>query len=373
MRHHRLLAVAAAAASLALITPLQAADAAGSKGPHPRLSELSTNVFAPFNTFVGGSGIYIADGGANVVSRLSLDGKTQTPLVTDATGTSGIAKNHKRLAYTTTVTDDATFTNTASALNIMSPSGTVRADTLAYENANNPDQVNTYGIAHPTACQIEGLGPDAHYTGRIDSHAYSVAAWGNKWVVADAGANDLLLVDNQGNISTLAVLPPQPTTISADAAEALGLDPSCFAGTTYAFEPVPTDVEVGNNGMLYITTLPGGPEGPELGARGSLWRLNPDNGNIKQLATGFAGATNVAVGKHGRLYVTELFGGQISLVRRGHVSPFVSLPGVVSVERGVDSGHLIAGTLDPTFQGPGSIVRIKYFGGPPERVVKFHG
>ena len=356
MRHHRLLAVAATAAALALITPLHA-DASGAKGPHPRLSELSTDVFAPFNTFVGGSGIYIADGGANVVSRLSLDGSTQTPLVTDAPGTSGVAKNHKRLAYTTTVTNEETFENTASALNIKSPSGTLRADTLAYENAHNPDQVNTYGFAHPTPCQSETLGPDAQYKGAIDSHAYSVASWGNKWVVADAGGNDLLLVDNKGHISTLAVLPPQGYTITEEGAEFLGVDPECFVGSTYGFEPVPTDVEVGNNGMLYITTLPGGPEGSELGARGSLWRFNPDTGNLKRLATGFAGATNLAIGKHGRIYVTELFGNQISLVRRGHVTPFVDLPGVVSVERGVDSGHLIAGTLG------GSIVRINYYGG----------
>jgi hypothetical protein len=355
VRHNKLLAAGAAVAALALITPVQA-NATGAKGPHPRLSELSTDVFAPFNTFVGGTGIYVADGGPGVVSRLGFNG-TLTPLVTDAPGTSGIAKNHKRLAYTTTVSDPATFENTASALNIMSPHGTRRADTLLYENNHNPDHVNTYGFAHPTACQSEALGPDAHYKGRIDSHAYSVAAWGNKWVVADAGGNDLLLVDNQGNISTLAVLPPQPYVITEEGADFLGLDPECFVGSSYGFEPVPTDVEVGNNGMLYITTLPGGPEGSELGARGSLWRLNPATGHLKRLATGFAGATNLAVGKHGRIYVTELFGNQISLVRRGHVSHFVDLPGVVSVERGVDSGHLIAGTLG------GSIVRISYFGG----------
>jgi hypothetical protein len=368
VRHHRLLAVAATAAALALITPLHA-DASGAKGPHPRLSELSTDVFAPFNTFVDATGIYIADGGANVVSRLSFDGSTQTPLVTDAPGVSGVAKKHKRLAYTTTVTNEETFENTASALNIKSPTGTLRADTLAYENAHNPDQVNTYGFAHPTPCQVEGLGPQAQYTGQIDSHAYSVAAWGNKWIVADAGANDLLLVDNSGHISTLAVLPPQPAVITAEFAEANDLDPSCFAGSSYGFEPVPTDIEVGNNGMLYITTLPGGPEGPELGARGSLWRLNPESGKLKRLATGFAGATNLAIGKHGRIYVTELFAGKISVVRTGHVSHFVDLPGVVSIERGLRPGRLYAGTLDPTFSGPGSIVRIKYYGGPMTRVM----
>ena len=98
--------------------------------------------------------------------------------------------------------------------------------------------------------------------GGIDSHAYSVASWGNKWLVADAGGNDLLLVDNKGHISTLAVLPPQPVIRSPRRAPStLGVDPECFVGSTYGFEPVPTDVEVGNNGMLYITTLPGGAGG----------------------------------------------------------------------------------------------------------------
>ena len=44
----------------------------------------------------------------------------------------------------------------------------------------------------------------------MDSHAYSVARYKNKWVVADAGGNDLLWVTNRGKISTLAVLPSQP-------------------------------------------------------------------------------------------------------------------------------------------------------------------
>ena len=110
----------------------------------------------------------------------------------------------------------------------------MRADTLAYENAHNPDQVNTYGFAHPTPCQSETLGPDAQYKGAIDSHAYSVASWGNKWVVADAGGNDLLLVDNEGHISTLAVLPPQPVTRSPRRA------PSSWASTPSASWARPT-------------------------------------------------------------------------------------------------------------------------------------
>jgi hypothetical protein len=357
VRHHRLLAVAAAAA-LAVAAPV-AADASGAHKARPTLTTLSTDVFAPFNVSVWPNGMYVADGGLNQVSRISWNG-AQKILVPDATGTSGIDRNAARtkLAYTTTESDPNTFENTASGLHITGKSGAVFADTLAYETANNPDKVNTYGFAHPTQCQIEGLGPDAQYTGRIDSHAYSVAAWRDKWLVADAGGNDILKVDNRGHISTVAVLPPQPAVITADFAEANELDPDCFAGSVYGFEPVPTDVEVGRNGLLYVTTLPGGPEGDELGARGSLWKVNPWTHHATRLATGFNGATNLAIGGNGTIYVAELFGGEVSAYANGHVWKVADVPGVVAVEKGLLRNRLIVGTLDPTFMGPGSITRI---------------
>jgi hypothetical protein len=237
----------------------------------------------------------------------------------------------------------------------------VHADTLAYEQANNPDSVNTYGIAHPTACQSDLLAPlgGANYTGLIDSHAYSLAAWGHKWLVADAGGNDLLSVDGRGNISTVAVFPPQKIKITQaflDANFPPGTDTSCLVGARYGFEPVPTDVEVGRDGFLYVTTLPGGAEDDSLGANGAVWRVNPRTGAVCKIASGFLGATNLAL-SHGKIYVTELFAGRVSLVKGHHARPYVDLPGAVSIEAG-RHGTLYAGTLDPTFQGPGSIVRI---------------
>jgi hypothetical protein len=123
-------------------------------------------------------------------------------------------------------------------------------------------------------------------------------------LVADAAGNDILRVRADGTISTVAVLPPQPTVVTADAADALGL-PDCAIGLTYNFEAVPTDVEVGRDGQLYVSLLPGGPEDPNLGARGSVYAVNPQTGATHQIATGFAGATNLALGPDGTIYVAE--------------------------------------------------------------------
>lgn len=358
----RLTAVGAAAAVAALLVP-SAASAHGHPHRPPTPVVRSTQLAAPFNLFVDHKGVYVADGGLNLVGTLGRNGAVTT-IAADQPGASGVARSRdgKRLAFTTTVTDFDTFENTESGLNIWGPRGSrVYADTHEFEVENNPDSVNHYGVDNPSQCVIDAFTAAQFpydYTGQVDSHAYSVASWGHSWIVADAGANALFRVKNDGSISTLAVLPPQPTTITATMAAALGL-PDCVAGVTYAFEPVPTDVEVGRDGWLYVTTLPGGPEGPVLGARGAVWKVNPWTGSARKVAGGLLGATNLALGSHGEIYVAELFGGQISVVKRGTAKPYLALPGVVAVETGKD-GTLWAATMgneDPP--APGTIVQIR--------------
>ncbi len=362
MRVSRLTTTCAAAAAAALLIP-STASAHGHHPSTPKPVVRSTQLAAPFNLAVAHDTVYVADGGLNLVGRLTRNGAIAT-IAADQPGASGVdrSRDGRRLAFTTTVTDPATFENSASGLNIWGPHGAkVFADTHAFEVANNPDSVNHYGVTNPSQCVTDALTAaqvPVSYTGQVDSHAYSVTSWGRSWVVADAGANALFRVRNDGSVSTLAVLPPQPTTITAAMAAALGL-PDCVVGVSYAFEPVPTDVEVGEGGWLYVTTLPGGPEGPVLGARGAVWKVNPSTGSVHKVAGGFLGATNLALGSHGTIYVAELFGGRISTVKRGAAVPYLDLPGVVAVETGRD-GTLWAATLgneDPP--APGTIVQIK--------------
>jgi len=363
MKKSHVLVAGAAALGLVLSTPVVAS--AGPQRPAPDLDPVvrSEQVVAPFNLDIAGRKVYVADGFANVVGTLSKDGSINA-IASPAAGASGVERSRDARTLAFTTTDGGPGAITASGLNLWGPRGSkVYADTLAYETANNPDASVMYGVANPSPCVSDALtaaGLPVSYRGVVDSHAYSVTQWGKKWIVADAGANALLSIDKRGGIRTLAVLPAQPTTITAEMASNLGL-PACVAGVTYRFEAVPTDVEVGRDGMLYVTTLPGGPESAVLGARGSLWKVNPWTGKVKRVASGFLGATNLAVGKRGEIYVAEYFASMISVVTKGKKKDFLQLTNVVAVESG-RNGSLWAGTtisLDPSGpQVPGTIVEI---------------
>ncbi len=350
-----LIAVTCVAAAAALVVQGPASAHRGS--PEPEV--VSADFAAPFNLEVTRAGVLVADGFIGGVFRVDREGEV-SPLVPNVVGAAGVAtaRGGKLLAYTSSVGDENGFTSTE--LHIVGRHGFhAVADTLAHENAENPDQSIHYGLTDPTKCQaqaLEAVGFPVSYHGLLDSHPYSVAAYRGKWVVADAGANALLKVDNGGNVRTLAVLPPQPAPITQEAADAFGLDP-CVVGAVYDFESVPTDVEVGRDGFLYVTTLPGGPEDPSLGARGSVYRVDPRTGRSRRIATGLLGATNLAIDRHGRLFVTELFAGRVSRIKHGHPVPLAALPGAVSVEAG-RHGTLWAGTVDLSGQGPGTVVRL---------------
>ncbi len=239
----------------------------------------------------------------------------------------------------------------------VQPNGKVRslADLAAYEEINNPDAGNSYGFQNLTpecAAQVPEFIGGEPYNGIIESHPYSVAllADGSR-VVGDAAGNTLLRVADNGSVSTLAVLPPQPLVVTEEAT-AIGI-PECAIGSTYNFEAVPTDVELGPDGLLYVSLLPGGPEEPVLGARGSVVTVDPATGAVEFVAGGFFAATNVAVAPDGTVYVAELFGNKISRVSGSGGVPIVEVPNPAAVEWA--NGKLYA-TVDVF--GNGSVVTI---------------
>jgi hypothetical protein len=364
MRKARQLLALAAIPALALVPTQVGAHGSDHHSTTPKVKVISTDVMMPFSLDVGYGrrGLLVADGFTSTVSRVTRHG-----LVTVATGpqpgdVSGLARSRdgKTLAYTT-LADDGTTT-----LEVKGPHSAMSVNLSDFEKTHNPDGVVTYGVPEDTnQCAKDYLAkipeiPAPTYKGQVDSHAYSVASLGHgAWAVGEAGGNDLLKVNRHGDISVIGLLPPQPHTFTAAEAAGMGA-PDCLVGVTFAFEPVPTDIEVGKHGWLYVTTLPGGPEGPALGARGSVYRVNPWTGSHRLVATGFAGATNLALGRHGSIYVTELFGGKVSVIKHGKVKPYVWIDSPLSVEslgRDLYVGTLVKfGPQGP--EGTGSIVKV---------------
>jgi hypothetical protein len=336
--------------------------ASANAGHHaPTVRVLDTTVIAPFQLAAGRGALFVADGGTSTVSRLSRGALVPVAHGPQPGEVAGVAVNGRGdIAYTTTSYSTGVTTLTVR----RSHGGTVVANLSQFEATRNPDAGVTYGIDNPTPCQQEAFAPlgGANYTGGVDSHPYAVAALPHgKWVVADAGGNDLLQVDKSGHIRVLSVLPRQPATVTAEAAAGLGL-PDCVVGAVYNFEPVPTDVEVDEDGELVVSLLPGGPEDPSLGPRGSVVKVNPRSGLARTIASGFLGATNVALDGHGRIFVAELFAGRVSVIEHGRVRPYVDLPAALSLVWA--RGTLYAGTIAPTDSegnptGTGSLVAIR--------------
>ena len=140
---------------------------------------------------------------------------------------------------------------------------TTRADLRGFEKRFNPDGHVTYGFRDISASCAKKVPEEigASYKGIVDSHPYATAMMADGTaVVADAAGNDIITVSPSGFRTEIATLPGQPLKVTKALAGQFGM-PGCAVGHKFWFEPVPTDVEV-HGGLLYVTTLPGGPEDP---------------------------------------------------------------------------------------------------------------
>lgn len=237
------------------------------------------------------------------------------------------------------------------------------ADLGAFEQTKNPDGDVSYGFEDlDPACsaQIPEEVPAA-YTGIVESHPYATAIKGGTTYVADAAGNDILSVSPSGKVEALAVLPPVPVVVTSQMAEGSGL-PACTVGKTYNFEPVPTDVELGPDGKLYVSTLTGGPEDGSTGAQSKVYKVNRRSGAVSLVAEGLVSAVGLAVARNGDIYVSQLFTGEVARIKKGSdvAKPWFrsSLTGDVEwTKRGI---HVTTDVLPPEKGKPnGKVVHLR--------------
>ena len=131
------------------------------------------------------------------------------------------------------------------------------------------------------------LNPDGR---GVDSNPYDVLAEPGGAYVVDAGGNTLLHVTANGDISVVSTFPPTaapPPFLQADA--------------------VPTRVQRGPDGALYVSTLSGV---PFLDGSAAIYRVVP--GQAPQLyAGGFKAITDFSFAADGGLYVVQFATGPV--------------------------------------------------------------
>jgi hypothetical protein len=165
--------------------------------------------------------------------------------------------------------------------------------------------------------------------GVLDSNPYGLFAEPGQVVVADAGANALLVVRSNGSVATIATLPsraqgrptdavPTAVTIGPDGAYYLaqltGIPFTAGAANVYRVAPgqAPTiayggfttiiDLEFGPDGSLYVLEHSTGPVFFALPGR--LLKIAPD-GTRTTVVDGLTRPGSVAVGPDGALYVSN--------------------------------------------------------------------
>ncbi|WP_162599949.1 ScyD/ScyE family protein [Nocardioides solisilvae] len=362
MSRHGAIASSFALALLAAgltVAPAQADD--GDRAAAPKATTLAKGLLSPLSLAVSEDGtVYAAQNFAGMLMKIASGGKSVPVYQAKKKGTEvGAVSEHRgSLRFATTKGRKALLWGVGG-----SGKAVKLADLGAFEKKKNPDADVAYGfqgLDPACAAQIPEEIPAA-YTGIVESHPYATAMRRGTTYVADAAGNDIVEVTPKGKVKALAVLPAVPVVVTAEIAAGSQM-PACVVGKTYNFESVPTDVELGPDGKLYVSTLTGGPEDGSTGAQSKVYRINRKTGATKLVAEGLMSAVGLAVARNGDLYVSQLFPGQVSRIKKGSsvAKPWFSAKMTGDVEWSRRGLHLTTDVLPPEKGKPnGKVVHLR--------------
>ncbi len=313
--------VLAAAAALALAGSTAGAALTGASAAptdhkaKPTVAVVAKKLVGPLSVAQAPDGTrYWTDAFVGILYKQAPDGTVSVVYKSKNHGSDGVSADGGALRFVTGSNDNKSggvFTLDGAGAPVQ------LGDTYAYEKAANPDGKFKYGfLKTPKSC-VAQLPPIVRpYSGVKETHSYAVATANNVTYVADAGANAILALNAQGQFSTVAALKPVKVKVTKSAALANDL-PNCAIGKKIALEAVPTDIEYGPDGQLYVTSLPGGPEDGSLGLNGRVLKIDPTTGHVSTITGGLLSPTGVAVASNGDIYVAQLFRGVISKIKAG--------------------------------------------------------
>lgn len=229
--------------------------------------------------------ILVADAGAGVANMY---GTTEIPFP----GITDVSPLGRGVVWATRGLTGGEGEDTGQGLYRLSK-GEVRhvADLFSFESANDPDE------------------------GEVDSNPFDVQGInGNRALVADAGANDLLRVNNRGHVEVVAIFPME--LVSTENVKSLvgcpGPSELCDLPDELPAQPVPTSIAIGPDGYIYVGELKGFPAPT---GESNIWRIAPDAKDavcgsspdcVKVFDGGFTSIIDLAFGPDGKLYVAEL-------------------------------------------------------------------
>jgi len=352
--------IATATAALLALGPTGLASAAPpTSGP----TILAEGLISPLHLSVSGKDVAVSESFAGQIRAVSHRGFSAVAYSNPGWDVGGTDIQGKTMYLVESVGagagDPSAMVGTLRSIDQKGTIRTITDDIAAHEVATNPDAGVQYGLspadvaANPECvAEMGAIGLPASYTGADvvpDSHVYGLAISGKTAYIADAGANAVFSVDlKSGKVKTVAVLPARPALITEAAANTFGL-PSCI-GLEYSFESVPTDIEVGPDGQLYVGSLPGGPEDASLGARGAVFTVSPKSGKTRLYVDGLLSPTGIALDGSGNLYVASLFGpGVLKVAKKTKaVSVVAAVEGAAAVEV---SGNMLYYTYNALAEG----------------------
>ncbi|HET7901412.1 MAG TPA: ScyD/ScyE family protein [Candidatus Nanopelagicales bacterium] len=277
-----------------------AAAPAGAAAPPlpPGVTVLAAGFQQPAHVAFGPRGtLYVADIGSGAISKVSLR-SGRSWVVTSSLGfAAGIDVGRDGHVYATSVLGDPETGPVPARVVRLGHHGKVKVavDTFAWEKAHNPDgQSQT----------VDSV-----------SNPYSVLKLKDRLIVVDAGANDMLEVRGH-KVRTLTVF---PVSTAGECATRPENDPG-----TFGCDPVPTDVEMGRDGYLYVSGL-------GAFAAGHIWKVDPRSGKIVRSWDGLPPLTGLAVGANGTIYAASLVANQVLRIRGTDVD-VADIPGPADAE-----------------------------------------